>query len=250
MRRIFVTILLLISITCSGALDILNIVRGDGRWKPFEWEEEGELKGIHIDLVTEAAKRAGIQIQIKSQPFIRSITDLKNGNADACLFMSYTKERELYAIFDSRNIISEVRFSFVSKKESSFKFIGDYNQIKEKKVGVVRGFSYGPDFQKNRDSLNLIYTKDNETLIKLIHSDRIDAFIVSVDYFVYSYGDSPGIDELTFSEPYFDVSPIYIAFNRDEVEPRVFQKFSNAMDEIKKSQFYQDTLKKYGLIVE
>lgn len=245
MKKVYLTILFSISIIFSNAEDILTIGRGDGIWKPFEWEENGELNGIHIDIIKEAAKRANITLDIVSAPFIRSLINLKNGNSDALLFVAKNNEREEYSIFDSRNIISEVRFSFVFKKSSTFEFSGNYHSLRKYNIGVVRGFVYGKSFQLNRENLNLITAKDNETLMKLLQSDRIDAMIVNVDSFKYTYAKGMDKIALDFSKPYFDITPIYIAFNRNNIDREIFEKFSNAMLEVRNSNIYNKILKKY-----
>lgn len=89
--------------------DSPNVVEGqtftiatDTTWAPFEFERDGELRGIDIDLINAVAEDQGFDIKIDVLGFDGALAAVQAGQADAVMAgMSITPERE--EIFDFSN---------------------------------------------------------------------------------------------------------------------------------------------------
>lgn len=115
-----VAVLLILLLTVGGASsmakavtgqseDSPNVVEGqtftiatDTTWAPFEFERDGELRGIDIDLINAVAEDQGFDIKIDVLGFDGALAAVQAGQADAVMAgMSITPERE--EIFDFSN---------------------------------------------------------------------------------------------------------------------------------------------------
>lgn len=66
-------------------------------YEPFEYEEDGEVVGLDMDIVGEVAEDLGVELEIKITPFegIQSGADLDSGNCDIVASgITITEERE------------------------------------------------------------------------------------------------------------------------------------------------------------
>ncbi|MGI6879512.1 ABC transporter substrate-binding protein/permease [Microbacterium sp. gxy059] len=74
----------------------------DTTWAPFEFQRDGELRGIDIDLIHAIAEDQGFDVQIDVLGFDGALAAVQAGQADAVMAgMSITAERE--EIFDFSN---------------------------------------------------------------------------------------------------------------------------------------------------
>lgn len=87
--------------SAAGGVQLLNqgtlTVCSNPPYEPFEYEKDGEVVGLDIDLVTEVANDLGVETEVKVTPFegIQSGADLDSGNCDVVASgITITDERE------------------------------------------------------------------------------------------------------------------------------------------------------------
>lgn len=85
----------------AGDVSLLNegklTVCTNPPYEPFEYEEDGQVVGLDMDIVGEVAKDLGVELEIKITPFegIQSGADLDSGNCDIVASgITITEERE------------------------------------------------------------------------------------------------------------------------------------------------------------
>ncbi len=85
----------------SGEVTLLNegtlTVCTNPPYEPFEYEEDGQVVGLDMDIVGEVAEDLGVELEIKITPFegIQSGADLDAGNCDIVASgITITEERE------------------------------------------------------------------------------------------------------------------------------------------------------------
>lgn len=249
-RRVFlITVTLFVFLSVSSAeQDVLLLVRGDGDWRPYEWEEEpGDYRGVHIDLVREAARQAGIELRIEQYPWPRAIHYFKNGNADGLFYLFKNAERSEYTAFDDRNIISQAKLYVVVRKGFDFTFHGDLEELRALRVGVIRGFSYGASFVKKQDKLDLEEFSSMAPMIRSLAAGRVDAVLVNYDNFIFGFQEDPLFEEVDVLTPPFDEISVYLGFSKTTVLPATLERFAGAMERVKQSSFYLDLLIRYAI---
>lgn len=76
-------------------------------WNPFEYLKEGKIVGFDIDLINEAAKRAGLSTEITDAGWEAIFEQIRNHSADAAISgITITKEREESYLFSKPYFIS------------------------------------------------------------------------------------------------------------------------------------------------
>ena len=85
----------------AGEVSLLNegtlTVCTNPPYEPFEYEEDGEVVGLDMDIVAAVAEDLGVELEIKITPFegIQSGADLDSGNCDIVASgITITEERE------------------------------------------------------------------------------------------------------------------------------------------------------------
>ncbi len=100
------------------------------QYPPYEYEEKGEIKGIAVDLITEAFKRMDQPINITFYPFARALKMIELGHADA-LFTAYkTPEREVMADYSNEVLIQQAT-SLYTLRDSLIQYDGNLATISD-----------------------------------------------------------------------------------------------------------------------
>ncbi len=193
-------------------------------YPPYEFVDNGEVKGINADVIRKVFETLGVEYEFKVYPFSRAWLMLKRGTADASPSVSYMKEREPFLFYTAEQRayamtgilppdylwITRYVFFINRKFEESIRF-ESYSQIQKDgyKVGLVRAYSYHPGFTDEAFDLRF-YSSIEDGLQGLI-SGEIDLF--PMDQTVASHIlDRMGVqDKVTilpreiFSKPYLMV---------------------------------------------
>jgi len=135
------------------------LVVTDNSFPPFEFEEDGEVKGIDVDVFGLAMQRLGISYEIQLLPWTRALKLVETGKADVLLTAAYNEKRGEFAYFTPNQIkfleTNELPKAYISKADrvffmrnlhrSSLKF-ESLEQIREDKyrVGLNANYVYGP----------------------------------------------------------------------------------------------------------
>ncbi len=140
--RIFVFVCLGMCVAvCECSADSLKVATLV--YPPFQYEENGEAKGIAADIVKEIFKRMNQPIEIKFYPFPRAI---REGKSDVIFTFYYKKEREQFAEYSKESLVDQTISLFVHK-DSPIVFDGNLSKLSQYKFGLVR-FSYGKVFDE------------------------------------------------------------------------------------------------------
>ena len=128
---------------------------------PYEYVEDGQAKGIDVEIVGRIMEKLGVQYEIRILPWARCWKMCENGNADAVLSTSYKSKREPFLYYtDGQKAFAETKemppdylwvteYVFFMRKmhANSVKF-DSWEQLKSNgyRVGMIRENSYFDDF--------------------------------------------------------------------------------------------------------
>jgi polar amino acid transport system substrate-binding protein len=181
---------------------------------------------------------------ISGYPWKRAVYMLKEGQADALFSANYTEEREKYAIYPKEPLIVSPWVVWV-RTDSNIQF-NVLNDLKGLNCGVVRGYSYTPefwDFLKTKGRFSLV--SDDETNFKKLGAKRID-------YTVSELGNGLEIikrlnlkDIIPLAGNPIKKDGLYIIFNKKTVSVEFADKFSQVLKEFKKTKDYKNIYNKY-----
>jgi polar amino acid transport system substrate-binding protein len=219
-------------------------------WVPFEYMENGILKGIDVDITEQIMTTLGLPYEIKAYPWARAWMMVSNGKADAVLSISHKASREdaLYYTDEQREFaatgtlppdylwMSEYVFFVKTKFADTYSF-ESYDQLHQAgyRIGKNRGYSYndafkeatlpGKEFHNTKDGLRALVDEQ----IELYPMDKTVGLatlkemglLASVTY----------LPKPLFSKPY--LVPFVRASNYPKIES-VMQRFNDELRAMRK----------------
>ncbi len=249
----YVVFLLIVSGVCSIpsaglAQSIDDIYFATENYPPYNYQKNGELKGISIDLIEMIFNKLNSRqsrYTIHLLPWARGyfyLTDRKN----TCLFSTLrTKKRE--KLFKWVGPITSSAISVMTEKKKNIT-INDINDIKNYKIGVVRE-DVGEQLLVTKgiplkslirvtgvDAIHLLINKLNKGLIDVLaYDETVTRWTAKMNK--YSPEDYEVVHTLKEGEYYF-------AFHIDTPDSTI-NMLQKALDELKKDGTFQKILDSY-----
>jgi len=133
-------------------------------YPPYEYVENGVVKGINIDVITHILARLEVPYNFKVYPFSRGWLMLKKGASDAAPSISYSLAREPYVFYTAEQRafeatgalppdylwVTEYVFFINRKFEKALRFESEEQIQKDGyRIGLVREYTYYPGFTEN-----------------------------------------------------------------------------------------------------
>ena len=250
MKRIIATFICIFTILIYqlGFAEDLLIVRGNGQYPPNEMVINGDLQGVHIDLVREVASLLNVGIEFKSFPWKRAIKMIKAGKADAITYVGKSSERAAFIYFFDGNITSFTENALIVWKgqDKLIKYSGNLEELKPYRIAVLRGYFYGEEFGR-ADYLTKHEVNKMEQMIELLRARRIAIAIVNVADLMFEFKDDPRLRKIIVLKPSVSKLPNYVGFSKLRKHEQLARKFSEKMTAFKQTEKYQAILEKYGI---
>lgn len=158
---------------CSKNQNELVLVTEAG-FAPYEYYDDGQIKGVDIEIAKEIAKELGKKLVIKDVSFDFVINEVKSGKADfAAAGISITPERSKEVDFTIEYTISNQ--VVVVKKDSDIKTFDD---IKNKKIAVQLGTVADLYAEKNYKDATIVSHKKYLSAIEDVKTGKADCIIM------------------------------------------------------------------------
>ena len=146
-----------------------------GLYKPFNYEEGGELKGFDVEIGNAISEKLGLEADPVTTPWETILQSLKGDRFDAIIgSMAYTDERAKEVDFTRPYYLSGGTI-FVGKDNDEIKTAED---LRGKKIGVVAQSTFWEVAEEYSDDLQF-YNSDVTALQDLTVSGRLDAVITA-----------------------------------------------------------------------
>ncbi|WP_448212940.1 substrate-binding periplasmic protein [Colwellia sp. MEBiC06753] len=141
---------------------------------PFiaEQTENGEFAGLGIELINKIANQLNIELEIKIYPLARALKMMESGQADMFIGPYKSADREKYMLY-SQDPFYQDTIVFYKKLGANVVWQGQASQLTGKRIGVIRGWSYGP-LLNNNTQLDITKAHNVEACFKMLIKDRID----------------------------------------------------------------------------
>ncbi|GGY59101.1 hypothetical protein GCM10011297_34660 [Bacterioplanes sanyensis] len=227
--------------------EVITIVRDDAQYPPLEYLQDGELTGLHIELVTAVAQQLGMKIEWIQAPWRRALLMVQTGEADAITYIANTPERRQWAIYEPDNVLSSGAFSFLTHKDfaDSIKSSHDINTLLANyDLLVVSGFNIPKVVRDAKPKLFAAPKLDN--LVKMIATKRHKLALVSQGAYLGKYADTQASASLHLVEPAIYSFANYIAFSRNNQRPDLAQDFAREMAKFKQTDAYQTLVERFS----
>ena len=212
-------------------------------WYPYTYTENGRPEGFEIEILEAVLDSMQIQPDYQPLPWKRCLSSLETGAADMLVSMLYTEERSAFTLFPEENI-SESTTSFFVLAGNPITFDGDYANLQEYTVGVIRGFSYGEAFD-HAEYLVKDNSTDIRTLLEKLLARRIDIAAENTLVATAEADDLGVLHEITFLTPPIHSQKLYVGFSRINGLEKFCKDFSSSLSAFKKTERYRTILEAY-----
>lgn len=250
----FVPLLLVFAFYFGGtpliwAQEELLVVRGNRDYPPYEMIVDGQLVGVHIDLVRAVAEQLKINVTFDSVPWNNALEMLKQGEADAITYINKTPDREKFAIFLEDNILSGVKFVFLTLKEHAPKiaFDGDIGKLLEAHTIVIHEeYLYNSQIDP-ADFIQKYDVHSLETIADLLLAKEYELAIVNWSAFKETFQGTQVMERvIPLSPPVYETSA-YIAFSKARKRAKLAKRFGETLSAFKQMPEYIDILQRYHM---
>ncbi len=215
---------------------------------PFSFEENGQARGIAVDLVKEAFARLRKPVNISYLPMTRAQTEMANGKADGVFPLAYKEERLSYIVYPKEKLVED-SISFFVRTESAIRYDGNLTKLKDYSFGIERGAVYGPVFTAALQSKLITRTDEAATQaqnVAKLAGRRFDIAVGPRLVILYSAdisGNGPAIREL---KPSVDQGLVaFLGFSRQRAEARLITRYEKVMQEMRRDGTYDRIVRQY-----
>jgi len=239
---VFLIIFFVSAISFAAPLELVTL-----QYPPYEYEENGQAKGIAVEVIREAFSRMQQPITIKVIPWARAILKIEHGDADAIFTAYKTPERETFADYSSEILMPQVVSLFV-KKNSPIVFDGDISKLNQYQFGAVRKMSYGKSFDtavKNGVLTNIQLVTTGEQNFKKLLADRVDIVVSNKYGAVDILKQMNKFDMIKELSPELQSLPSYIAFSKKRNLAAIRDKFDAILKQMKNDGSYDKIINSY-----
>jgi polar amino acid transport system substrate-binding protein len=219
-------------------------------------DEDGSVTGVLVQVIREAARRTGHEVEFRIDPWKRVIREVSEGNADAAFNAGVTEERKSWGMYGETVLIDET-FVFFSRGPKALTRTLD--EAASLRVGIQLGYYYGERFDQMLKDQPFHSVEVNQTIprnLRLLGADRIDVFVgdlLPTLYYVKKLGLEDEISIVTERESgqplVVSTSDTYVAFSRRSVDPAYVETFDKALQSVKASDTFDTILGSYQLNV-
>ncbi|WP_026259383.1 substrate-binding periplasmic protein [Uliginosibacterium gangwonense] len=217
-------------------------------YPPYIMQDANGAKGVVVDLVREVFARMNRQINIEFYPWVRATALVEAGVADAIFTIKPTPQREAYMIFPRESILAQ-DYVFFIRKDSPYRFNGDFQSLATARIGVVLHTSYSSRFDTAaaQGVFNRIDAASSYELnFRMLLAHRVDAVICSrLVGWQYLVG-MQGADQAMVSGPPVETTVSYLAFSRKPGAEQLAAQFDQIVAKMKADGSFADIMQRYS----
>ncbi|MCX4025285.1 amino acid ABC transporter substrate-binding protein [Endozoicomonas sp. SM1973] len=222
---------------------------GTNEFAPFGFIENGELKGIEVELFHEIGKRLNIQTKLNLFPWSRMLALVKKGDLDCMIAAFRTEERLTY--MDYTNVpfhVSSLVFFIHQDRPFQFNRLED---LKGLNIGLVTDFTTSPEFDEalNKQWFTVSPVNDFKQNFEKLAVKRVDMVLVNrhVGAYLLKKLNLPQITALSVP---LTARPAYLTFSKRSEKSTLIPKFDMVLFELLTDGTYQNLFEKYTAIVD
>ena len=178
MRKYIKSIVLLSTLALYGCNEdkSSNIIKfsTSAEYPPFEYHENGEIKGFDIDLAKAIAKELGKEAKFEDMQFSSVLLALQDTSVDAAIStITITKDRQNNFDFSEPYYVESMAMVFVKDKP-----ILDKSQLSKKKIACQLGTTMEIWLKSNYSDVKIIAMNNNNQAIEALKVGHVDGVLI------------------------------------------------------------------------
>ncbi len=214
------------------------------QYPPYNYKEDGEIKGVSTEVVRAVIKEAGIVARIGVYPWARAYMMAKNEENILIYSISRTPHRE--KLFKWVGVIAPIDFYIFALKERKDIQIDQLEDARRYRIGTVREDAL-EQFFTGKAFLKIHKNSSNEAVMKMLLSKRLELWPISElagYYYLKKNNHSPSEVRKVYHIEGFASGDQYLAFGQ-ATSDRVVKLLKSALERVKNKGIYQKIIDKY-----
>ena len=176
-------------------------------------------------------------IRFVGLPWKRCLQMMREGKAQDVISLLKTPEGERYILYPQEHI-SVSKTQFFKKADRRIDYGGNLKNLDGFQIGVIAGFSYGPEFDE--------VSRDAEMLVRKFVGGRTDLAAENTTV-VGAITRRFGMEQqIQFLNPPIHMQRLYVGFARNTGR-KLIERFSEALKYFRMTKAYWKILGKYGI---
>ncbi len=220
-------------------------------YPPYEYTENGEVKGMAVDIVRAAFKGMNHEVTIEVYPWPRAQMLFERGEVDGIFTFFQNDERQAFTLYSKEVVVNQTISLWVLKK-SPIEFNGDLTRLQPYRFGITPKTSYGERFD-TAIRYELLRTEPaasiESNILKLLKG-RIDIWVSNRDGALHELkrlGLSHLVRELKHP---IQVVPAYVGFSKLRKHTALRDRFDEAVAALKQSGAFDAIVRQYTPAVD
>jgi polar amino acid transport system substrate-binding protein len=225
-RILFLLLLVFLPLSMAMARGVTFLVNPS--YSPFSYGENGELKGLAVELVKLLSSESGLEAEMVAMPFEEAYAKLQDGGEYALPTLVFTPQRK--SQFNWVGPIA-VTPTYLYARDDSPDIHSLDDAKKAGKVGAVRGY-YSQQLLAEQ-GLDTVIFEDEATLLKSLLEGDIDLAPFNSDVYTHLTENIPESSKL-HATIVLDLDMTYIGFSKD-VPLDTLRRWQEGLDSLKSS---------------
>lgn len=143
-------------------------------WPPVSFaNSRGKGEGIDVDILEIVAKRLGLEIEIKPQPFKTSFDEVKNKQLDGLTGITRKPERE--ELFEFTGDYLDIPHVIVARSDGPYH--DNEDALDGKKVAIEEGFFNAKYFKEKYPSVIIVDKPNTAACLEAVSRGGVDAYV-------------------------------------------------------------------------
>jgi len=197
---------------------------------PFMYAKDGKPAGIYPAMIEAAFKRMNVPVTVQAKPWSKAIQEIDAGTAGVGGIYKNAEREKKYDY--SEQIFVERLVVFFNKSNPL-----NYTKLEDlhgKRVGVLKGWSYGDDFDKAKKGGAITCEEadaDSQNFQKM-DQHHLDATVA-----VFESGTAllPKYKSIAYAATALSRNPTYLTFAKSAGKAALIKQFDQAMKDLKAS---------------
>ena len=214
----------------SEAARPVIVVDVDAENPPFMYSRAGYAVGLYPAVIRAALGRCHDNVRVQAKPWRRAFVEIDKAQAGVG---GLYKNAERLAKYDFSEpiYVENIAVFYRTVRPFDFRTVAD---LYGKRVGVLRGWSYGDDFDAARRNGAIAteeVSSDRSNFLKLTDG-RLDA-VLAIEEAGQAAMAASGLHGIEQANAYLASYPVYLAFNRKAAKSDLLVCFNKALAEMK-----------------
>nr|WP_295776229.1 transporter substrate-binding domain-containing protein [Rhodoferax sp.] len=215
-------------------------------YPPYEYTENGEVKGLAVDIVREAFKLMNHEAVIEILPWPRCQVLFERGEVDGIFTFFQNDERQAFTLYSKEVVVTQTIALWVLKN-TKIEFNGDLTRLQPYQFGITSKTSYGERFDTAM-KYGLLHTEAAASIegnIRKLMSGRVDIWVSNRDGAHHELKRLGLFGKVRELKRPIQVVPAFVGFSKLRNHAALRDSFDQALATLKHSGVYDALVKKY-----